>query len=101
MLLHSSCPYQRCLRSKQSVTFLCQNYDENESQHAAQDLIELTEHCLKTFTFEGITYEQIKGTPMGFQISGFVAEVVLRKLERRLFREYELKFRHAALTALS
>nr|VZI35752.1 unnamed protein product [Spirometra erinaceieuropaei] len=37
-------------------------------------------------------YEQIKGTPMGSPISGLIAEVVLQKLERRLFEEYEPKF---------
>nr|VZI47620.1 unnamed protein product [Spirometra erinaceieuropaei] len=60
---------------------------------AAQDLIELMGHCLKTFfTFEGITYEQIKGTPMGSPISGLIAEAVLQKLEKRLFGEYKPKF---------
>ncbi|BHF67989.1 hypothetical protein SprV_0301101800 [Sparganum proliferum] len=42
--------------------------------------------------FEGITYEQIKGTPMGSPISGLIAEAVLQKLEKRLFREYKPKF---------
>ncbi|BHF81178.1 hypothetical protein SprV_0702430800 [Sparganum proliferum] len=72
---------------------LRQNYDEGDGQPTAQDLIELMGHCLKTFfTFEGITYEQIKGTPMGSPISGLIAEAVLQKLEKRLFGEYKPKF---------
>nr|VZI16692.1 unnamed protein product [Spirometra erinaceieuropaei] len=64
---------------------LRQNYDGGDGQPTAQDLIELMGHCLKTFfTFEGTTYEQIKGTPMGSPISGLIAEAVLQKLERRL-----------------
>nr|VZI25031.1 unnamed protein product [Spirometra erinaceieuropaei] len=50
-------------------------------------------HCLKTFfTFEGITYEQIKGTPMGSPISGLIVDAVLQKLEKRLFGKYKPKF---------
>ncbi|BHF72501.1 hypothetical protein SprV_0401556800 [Sparganum proliferum] len=72
---------------------LRQNYDEGDGQPTAQDLIELMGHCLKTFfTFEGITHEQIKGTPMGSPISGLIAEAVLQKLEKRLFGEYKPKF---------
>ncbi|BHF57308.1 hypothetical protein SprV_0100024900 [Sparganum proliferum] len=72
---------------------LRQNYDGSDGQPTAQDLIELMGHCLKTFfTFEGTTYEQIKGTPMGSPISGLIAEAVLQKLERRLFEEYKPKF---------
>ncbi|BHF57330.1 hypothetical protein SprV_0100027100 [Sparganum proliferum] len=72
---------------------LRQNYDGGDGQPTAQDLIELMGHCLKTFfTFEGTTYEQIKGTPMGSPISGLIAEAVLHKLERRLFEEYKPKF---------
>nr|VZI13386.1 unnamed protein product [Spirometra erinaceieuropaei] len=67
--------------------------DEGDVQPTAQDLIELMGHYLKTFfTFEGITYEQIKGTPMGSPISGLIAETVLQKFEKRLFEEYKLKF---------
>ncbi|BHF62064.1 hypothetical protein SprV_0100504500 [Sparganum proliferum] len=72
---------------------LRQNYDGGDGQPTAQDLIELVRHCLKTFfTFEGTTYEQIEGTPMGSPISGLIAEAVLQKLERRLFEEYKPKF---------
>nr|VZI23844.1 unnamed protein product [Spirometra erinaceieuropaei] len=73
---------------------LRQNYDGGDGQPTAQGLIELMVHCLKTFfTFEGTTYEQIKGTPMGSPISGLIAKAVRQKnLERRLFEEYKPKF---------
>nr|VZI34005.1 unnamed protein product [Spirometra erinaceieuropaei] len=72
---------------------LRQNYDGGYGQPTAQDLIELMGLCLKTFfTFEGTTYEQIKGTQMSLPISGRIAEAVLQKLERRLFEEYKPKF---------
>ncbi|BHF82684.1 hypothetical protein SprV_0802582300 [Sparganum proliferum] len=69
------------------------SYDGGDGQPTAQDLIELMRHSLKTFfTFEVTTYEQIKGTTMGSPISGLIAEAVLQKLERRLFKEYKPKF---------
>uniref|UniRef100_A0A0X3Q762 Reverse transcriptase (RNA-dependent DNA polymerase) n=1 Tax=Schistocephalus solidus TaxID=70667 RepID=A0A0X3Q762_SCHSO len=72
---------------------LHQHNDENEGQLTAHYLIDLLEHCLKTsFTFEGITYEQIRGTPIGSPICGLIAEIVLQKLERWLFEEDEPKF---------
>ncbi|BHF67494.1 hypothetical protein SprV_0301052100 [Sparganum proliferum] len=72
---------------------LRQNYAGGDGQPTAQDLMELMGHCLKTFfTFEGTTYEQIKGTPMGSPISGLIAGAVLQKLERRLFEEYKPNF---------
>ncbi|VDN16076.1 unnamed protein product, partial [Dibothriocephalus latus] len=72
---------------------LRQEKDERDGQPTAQDIVELVKHCLRTFfTFEGTTYEQIKGTRMGSPISGFIAEIVLQKLERQLFEEYEPKF---------
>ncbi|VDN26545.1 unnamed protein product [Dibothriocephalus latus] len=33
------------------------------------------------FTFDGTSYEQVKGTPMGLQISGIVEEAVLQRLK--------------------
>nr|VZI49012.1 unnamed protein product [Spirometra erinaceieuropaei] len=72
---------------------LRQNYDGGDGQPTAQDLIEPMGHRLKTFfTFEGTTYEQIKGTPMGSLISGLSAAAVPQELERRLFEEYKPKF---------
>ncbi|BHF67772.1 hypothetical protein SprV_0301080100 [Sparganum proliferum] len=37
------------------------------------------------FTFDGTIYEQVKGTPMGSPISGFIAEAVLQRLESLVF----------------
>ncbi len=40
-----------------------------------EKLIELLGLCLKThFTFDGTTYEQVKGTPMGSPVSSVIAE---------------------------
>ncbi|BHF60266.1 Kelch [Sparganum proliferum] len=44
------------------------------------------------FTFNGRTYEQIKGTPMGSPISSLVAELVLQELEKVAFDHYEPAF---------
>ncbi|BHF64815.1 hypothetical protein SprV_0200782200 [Sparganum proliferum] len=64
-----------------------------DGQPTAQNLIELMGHCLKTFfTYEGIIYEQIKGTPMGSPLSGLIAEAALQKLEGRLLEEYKPTF---------
>nr|VZI37089.1 unnamed protein product [Spirometra erinaceieuropaei] len=72
---------------------LRQNYDGDDDQPTAQDLIKLIGRCLKTFfTFEGTIYEQIKGTPLGSPFSRLIAEIVLHKLERRLFKKYKPKF---------
>ncbi|BHF71663.1 hypothetical protein SprV_0401472300 [Sparganum proliferum] len=46
--------------------------------------------CLKTyFIFDGTIYGQVKGTPMGSPISGFIAEVVRQRLESLVFRTPE------------
>ncbi|VDL96376.1 unnamed protein product [Schistocephalus solidus] len=53
-------------------------------------LIQLLKFCLKTnFTSEGTTYEQVKGTPMGSQLSGFIVEAVLQKVETLIFANYK------------
>ncbi|BHF63453.1 hypothetical protein SprV_0200644500 [Sparganum proliferum] len=49
--------------------------------------------CLRTyFTFDGTIYEQVKGTPMGSPISGFIAEAVLQRLELLVFQHHKPKF---------
>nr|VZI52349.1 unnamed protein product [Spirometra erinaceieuropaei] len=49
--------------------------------------------CLRTyFTFDGTIYEQVKGTPMGSPISGFIAEAVLQRLESLVFQHHKPKF---------
>nr|VZH89098.1 unnamed protein product [Spirometra erinaceieuropaei] len=55
-------------------------YDETDVTVKRRHLVQLLRFCLKTyFTFEGTTYEQVKGTPMGSPLSGFIAEAVLQK----------------------
>nr|VZI35813.1 unnamed protein product [Spirometra erinaceieuropaei] len=53
----------------------------------------LLELCLRTyFTFDWTIYEQVKGTPMGSPISGFIAEAVLQRLESLVFQHHKPKF---------
>nr|VZI05069.1 unnamed protein product [Spirometra erinaceieuropaei] len=44
------------------------------------------------FTFDGTIYEQVKGTPMGSPISGFISEAVLQRLESLVFQHHRPKF---------
>ena len=45
-------------------------------------LCKLVQLCqITNFKFDGSIYEQLKGTPMGSPISGFIAESVMQKLE--------------------
>nr|VZI00812.1 unnamed protein product [Spirometra erinaceieuropaei] len=68
-------------------------YDETDVTVKKRHLVQLLRFCLKTyFTFEGTTYEQVKGTPMGSPLSGFIAEAVLQKLETLVFSTYKPKF---------
>nr|VZI00485.1 unnamed protein product [Spirometra erinaceieuropaei] len=68
-------------------------YDETGVTIKRRHLVQLLRFCLKTyFTFEGTTYEQVKGTPMGSPLSGFIAEAVLQKVETLVFAAYKPKF---------
>ncbi|BHF80227.1 hypothetical protein SprV_0702335100 [Sparganum proliferum] len=68
-------------------------YDETDVTVKRRHLVQLLRFCLKTyFTFEGTTYEQVKGTPMGSPLSGFIAEAVLQKVETLVFSTYKPKF---------
>nr|VZI13874.1 unnamed protein product [Spirometra erinaceieuropaei] len=68
-------------------------YDETGESVKRRHLIQLLKFCLKTFfTFEGRVYEQIKGTPMGSPLSGFIAEAVLQKVETAVFEIYRPTF---------
>nr|VZI47036.1 unnamed protein product [Spirometra erinaceieuropaei] len=63
----------------------------NISPLAAED--KMLELCLRTyFTFDGTINEQVKGTPMGSPISGFIAEAVLQRLESLVFQHHRPKF---------
>ncbi|BHF79911.1 hypothetical protein SprV_0702303500 [Sparganum proliferum] len=69
------------------------NYDETNRPLKIDHLLQLFAFCQQTyFTFNGRTYEQIKGTPMGSPISSLVAELVLQELEKVAFVHYEPAF---------
>nr|VZI07617.1 unnamed protein product [Spirometra erinaceieuropaei] len=70
-----------------------ENYDETNKPLKIDHLLQLFAFCQQTFfTFNGRTYEQIKGTPMGSPISSLVAELVLQELENVAFDHYEPAF---------
>nr|VZI26067.1 unnamed protein product [Spirometra erinaceieuropaei] len=72
---------------------LREKYDETENRLGLAQIIELLKFCLKTyFKFDGTIYEQVKGTPMGSPISGFIAEAVLQRLNSLVFRHHRPKF---------
>ncbi|BHF63459.1 hypothetical protein SprV_0200645100 [Sparganum proliferum] len=68
-------------------------YDETENRLGHAQVLHLLKLCLRTyFTFDGTIYEQVKGTPMGSPISGFIAEAVLQRLESLVFQHHKPKF---------
>ncbi|BHF62572.1 hypothetical protein SprV_0200555400 [Sparganum proliferum] len=70
-----------------------EKYDETTGPLKIQHLMQLFAFCQRTFfTFDGRTYEQIKGTPMGSPISSLVAELVLQELEEVAFSHYKPAF---------
>ncbi|BHF57436.1 hypothetical protein SprV_0100037800 [Sparganum proliferum] len=73
--------------------FLREKYDEIDQQLKRAHIIELLELCPKTFfTFNGQVYEQKKGTPMGWPLSGLIAEAVLQRIEQLVFSSHPPKF---------
>ncbi|BHF67461.1 hypothetical protein SprV_0301048700 [Sparganum proliferum] len=68
-------------------------YDEKENRPEHAQVLQLLKFCLRTyFTFDGTIYEQVKRTPMGSPISGFIAEAVLQRLESLVFQHHKRKF---------
>nr|VZI18129.1 unnamed protein product [Spirometra erinaceieuropaei] len=68
-------------------------YTEANNTPRRGHLVQVLKYCLQTFfTFEGTVHEQIKGTPMGSPLSGFIAEAVLQELETLVFATYKPKF---------
>nr|VZI47646.1 unnamed protein product [Spirometra erinaceieuropaei] len=68
-------------------------YDETENRLGRHPVLQLLKFCLRTyFTFDGTIYEQVKGTPMGSPISGFIVEAVLQRLESLVFQHHRPKF---------
>nr|VZI17664.1 unnamed protein product [Spirometra erinaceieuropaei] len=68
-------------------------YDETENRLGRAKVLQLLKFCLRTyFTFDGTIYEQVKGTPMGSPISGFIDEAVLQRLESLVFQHHKPTF---------
>ncbi|BHF64138.1 hypothetical protein SprV_0200713700 [Sparganum proliferum] len=78
----------------ETIELLLQSkYDETENRLGRAQVLQLLKFCLRTyFTFDGTIYEQVKGTPMGLPISGFIAEAVLQRLESLVFQHHKQKF---------
>nr|VZI30207.1 unnamed protein product [Spirometra erinaceieuropaei] len=78
----------------ETIALLLQSkYDETENRLGRAQILQLLKFCLRTyFTFDGTIYEQVKGTPMGSPISGFIAEAVLQRLESLVFQHHKPKF---------
>nr|VZI39111.1 unnamed protein product [Spirometra erinaceieuropaei] len=78
----------------ETIELLLQSkYDETENRLGHAQVLQLLKLCLRTyFTFDGTIYEQVKGTPMGSPISGFIAEAVLQRLESLVFQHHRPKF---------
>ncbi|BHF83701.1 hypothetical protein SprV_0902684500 [Sparganum proliferum] len=78
----------------ETVELLLQSkYDETENRLGHAQILQLLQLCLRTyFTFDGTIYEQVKGTPMGSPISGFIAEAVLQRSESLVFQHHKPKF---------
>ncbi|BHF80262.1 hypothetical protein SprV_0702338600 [Sparganum proliferum] len=69
------------------------HFDETDESVKRRHLVQLLKFCLKKyFTSKGTMYEQIKGTPMGSPLSGFIAEAVIQKLESLVFTTHRPKF---------
>ncbi|BHF80248.1 hypothetical protein SprV_0702337200 [Sparganum proliferum] len=78
----------------ETIELLLQSkYDETENRLGRAQVPRLLEFCLRTyFTFDGTIYEQVKETPLGSSISGFIAEAVLQRLESLVFQHHRPKF---------
>nr|VZI31787.1 unnamed protein product [Spirometra erinaceieuropaei] len=78
----------------ETIELLLQSkYNETENRLGHAQILQLLKLCLRTyFTFDGTIYEQVKGTPMGSPISGFIAEAVLQRLESLVFQHHRPKF---------
>nr|VZI13046.1 unnamed protein product [Spirometra erinaceieuropaei] len=78
----------------ETIELLLQSkYDETENRLGHAQILQLLKLCLRTyFTFDGTIYEQVKGTPMGSPILGFITEAVLQRLESLVFQHHRPKF---------
>ncbi|BHF82209.1 hypothetical protein SprV_0802534600 [Sparganum proliferum] len=70
-----------------------EKYEETTGPLKIHHLMQLFAFCRRTFfTFDGETYEQIKGTPMGSPLSSLVSELVIQELETVAFSLYKPPF---------
>ncbi|BHF81630.1 hypothetical protein SprV_0802476300 [Sparganum proliferum] len=78
----------------EAIELLLQSkYDETENRLGLIQVLQLLKFCLRTyFTFDGTIYEQVKDTPMGSPISGFIAEAILQRQESLVFQLHKPKF---------
>ncbi|BHF63331.1 hypothetical protein SprV_0200632300 [Sparganum proliferum] len=91
MSLFTSIPQDLAI---ETVELLLRNkYYETENRLGHAQVLQLLKICLKTyFTFDGTIYEEVKGTPIGSPISGFIVEAVLQRLEALVFQHHRSKF---------
>nr|VZI34663.1 unnamed protein product [Spirometra erinaceieuropaei] len=78
----------------ETIELLLQSkYDKTENLLGRAQVLQLLKICLRTyFTVDGTIYKQVKGTPMGSPISGFIAESVLQRLESLVFQHHKPMF---------
>nr|VZI39585.1 unnamed protein product [Spirometra erinaceieuropaei] len=76
------------------VQLLLRNkYNETENRLGHAQVLQLLKFSLRTyFKFDGKIYDQVKGTPMGSPISGFIAKAFLQRLESLIFQHHRPKF---------
>nr|VZI32274.1 unnamed protein product [Spirometra erinaceieuropaei] len=75
-----------------AIDCVAQRLQENPIEIPTQHIIELLKLCLRNYCqFDNKFYQQVKGTPMGSQISGLIAELVLQRLEKKVFQDLSPK----------
>nr|VZI31123.1 unnamed protein product [Spirometra erinaceieuropaei] len=82
---------QRDLAIETIELLLQSKYDETENRRRRAQVLQLLKFCLRTY-FDGTIYEQLKDTPMGSPILGFIAEALLQRLESLVFQHHRPKF---------
>ncbi|BHF85646.1 hypothetical protein SprV_1002881800 [Sparganum proliferum] len=78
----------------ETIELLLQSkYDETENRLGHAQILQLLKLCLRAYyMFDGTVYEQVKDTPTGSPISGYIAEAVLQRLESLVFQHHKSKF---------
>nr|VZI50358.1 unnamed protein product [Spirometra erinaceieuropaei] len=75
-----------------AIDCVAQRLQENPIEIPTQHIIELLKLCLRNYCqFDNKFYQQVKGTPMGSPISGLIAEIVLQRLEKKVFQDLSPK----------